>query len=219
LGYRRPLARFCIAALLGALPQQSWAHDDDAQLWLGQSLSHRIDDETLIGAEMTERFREGGVGGDQYLGRITLTRRLAQGVELALGVAASTNSGIGEIRPEQAIILTHGPFSFRTRLEERMIDNASETILRLRERVGLALPLDRAAHWTLIASGELFFQLNRGRPADVTGFNTLRTQLGFRRALGPAMSLTALYQRQQAVRQDLEDSVAHISVLTIGWTF
>ncbi|MBN8832502.1 MAG: DUF2490 domain-containing protein [Sphingomonadales bacterium] len=211
--------RLCAAALLAAAPAGALAHDDDAQLWIAQSLTHRIDDDMLIAGEMSERFREAKVGGDQYLGRITLTRRVAQGVEVALGVAASTNSGIGEIRPEQAIILTRGPFALRTRLEERMIDGVPETALRLRERFGLALPLDSKARWTLLASGELFFQLNRTRPSDVTGLNAVRTQLGFRHALTPALSLTALYQRQQGIRRGAQDTVAHISVLAIGWAF
>ncbi|WP_214624741.1 DUF2490 domain-containing protein [Sphingobium nicotianae] len=194
------------------------AHDEDVELWLGQSLSHRIDGGTSISLDLSERLREARVGGDQYLGRITLTRRIAPGVEIALGASAATNGGIGEIRPEQAIILTRGVLAVRSRLEERMIDGVADTSYRLRERLALNLPLDARARWVLIASGEAFFALNRTRPSDVTGFNTLRTQLGVRHAFTPALSLTALYQRQQAVRPGRADSVAHIPLLSIGWT-
>lgn len=195
------------------------AHDEDVQLWLGQSLSHPIDADTSIAFDLSERLREAAVGGDQTLGRITLTQRIAPGVEIALGASASSNDGIGEIRPEQALILTHGVLTLRSRLEERLIDGVQDIAYRLRERLAVNVPLDGKARWIVIASGEAFFLLNRTRPGDVTGFNMLRTQLGLRHALTPALSATALYQRQQTVRPGRDDSVAHIPVLVLGWSF
>jgi len=134
-------------------------------------------------------------------------------------LAALVVAGLGKPKAVADLFSGCGPFALRTRLEERMIDGVPETALRLRERFGLALPLDSKARWTLLASGELFFQLNRTRPSDVTGLNAVRTQLGFRHALTPALSLTALYQRQQGIRRGAQDTVAHISVLAIGWAF
>jgi len=210
-------AACALGILLAAAPAR--AHEEDRQFWVVQAVTARIDPATSIAAELSERARAAAAGEDQLLGRITLTRRLLPGVDLALGVSAATSAGIGEIRPEQAIILTHGPLSLRSRLEERMIDGVPETVLRLRERVLLQLPLDDAARWTLHASGEAFFQLNRGRPGDVTGFNTLRTQIGARHALTPALALTLLYQRQQAVRPGRADGVSHMPVVLLAWTF
>ena len=150
---------------LGAIAAPGQAHDEDVQFWFGQGVSHRIDKATVIAAEISERAREAGVGGDQLLGRITLTRRIAPGVEVALGVSSASSAGIGEIRPEQAIILTQGVLAFRSRLEERMIDGA-ETVLRLRERLALAVPLDRKARWTFLirqAAAGAGWLLGKGR--------------------------------------------------------
>jgi hypothetical protein len=71
----------------------------------------------------------------------------------------------------------------RTRLEQRFIDGAGDTSVRLRHMLRLYKPLDGQNRWGLVASDELFWNLNSTPRGPQSGFDQNRVFLGVSRTL------------------------------------
>lgn len=81
----------------------------------------------------------------------------------------------------------------RTRLEQRMIDNAGGTSVRGRHMLRLAYPLTKSKKWHGVAYNELFINLNDTKRGPQSGFDQNRLFVGVNRQLGKHVSLEVGY--------------------------
>jgi len=88
---------------------------------------------------------------------------------------------------QQSLHTTHvGPFKMvnRSRLEERMIEDAGQPAMRIRHQLWLAYPLPRWPAWSLVAAVEPFINLNTVSNGPIAGFDQNRLYLGVSRQIG-----------------------------------
>lgn len=208
-----------IAMMLLSCAGPALAHRNDTQFWFGESIAAPLDKQTTIALDTSERLRYTRIGADQYLARVSIDRRIAKGIEIGAGFTWQGTGRLNEYRPHEQIVLTQGLFALRTRLEQRMIDGVDDMVWRLRERLQIAKPLDRARRWTAVVSGEGFIHLNRTGATALTGLVMFRTQIGLRRQIGDTLSLGLLYQRQQQMVAGGADIVNHAPVMSLGFKF
>lgn len=212
--------RLCGAALaflaLAASPVAQ-AAEEETQLWLGASATMKAGPNDVMVVDVGHRFRRDRSGGEQQLARIALDHAVAKNVQIGGGLAFFHSGAEQELRLFQQLTATHGIWQSRTRLEQRFFDTADRAGWRLRQRVQAALPLDSAKKWTLVATTEFMFHLNRARPSDKTGLAVIRHQIGLRHPIAKALDAQLLYMRQQTLRDNRPDAVVHVPWLTLNW--
>jgi hypothetical protein len=129
------------------------AADEDIQLWIGESVSAPLSAAVQGTLDLSQRFRE---GGNQHLARGTAEFRLSPHAVIGGGVAyVSTLGAADEFRPHQQVTLTYGPLALRTRIEQRFFDHAERVELRLRQRIGVTVPVSHRLKAGF--AGELFY--------------------------------------------------------------
>lgn len=115
-----------------------------------------------------------------------------------------------------------GPFnaSYRTRLEERMLEHESEASIRLRNQMRLLYPLPRFPTWSLVAADELFLDLNGVKKGSESGFDQNRLFLGVSHQWNKHVRLELDYLNQMVQRdRGSEDVMRHSLFLQValGW--
>ena len=124
---------------------------------------------------------------------------------------------------QQSLWVTNaGPFKIinRTRLEERMIEDAGEPALRLRHQLWLGYPLPRWPEWSLVAAVEPFVNLNTEHNGPHAGFDQNRLYLGVSRQIGPHLRVEIDYLNQFVLgHRGAPDVVRNGGVLQLafGW--
>jgi hypothetical protein len=191
----------------------------ETQVWVSESASTKLDEDTTAGLDLSQRFLDTPTARHQYLARVTLNRRVAKGVEIGGGFAWSQIADVNEYRPFEEVTLSQGILAFRTRLEQRMYDNADRTVWRLRERLQAAVPLDSAKRWTATVNGEALFNLNSANVAKQAGLTQIRTLIGLRHSFNSQLSLALSYQRQQTLVRRGEDIVTHQPIIALAARF
>lgn len=81
----------------------------------------------------------------------------------------------------------------RTRLEERFIDGAGGTALRLRSMIRALHPISADRRWALAISDEVFWNLNDTDSGPVSGFDQNRLFLGVSRQVNPELRVETGY--------------------------
>ncbi|WP_344695980.1 DUF2490 domain-containing protein [Sphingomonas rosea] len=202
-------------ALLTATP--ALAADDQLEWWSDLTLSHDLDKKTFVEFQTQQRFRE-SPAGDSHIYRIWLGRKISKATSLSLGLHRSKEGADLETRIiEQASYTLDSKLGLkgRTRLEQRMIDGRDRTGWRLRQRIGVAIPLtDKPKDWALAANAEGFFTLRATSATGDTGLTGLRTFVGFQKTFGK-MDLGVGYTRQQSIRKNRPDVVGHAPTLNL----
>lgn len=214
---RSYLWRGLFAAFMACLGGPALAATDETQGWSTAQVQVRATQSDIVTIDFSQRFRERRSGDEQQLVRIALDHLIAPGVQIGGGIAYLEASNEKEHRLFQQISVQKGRWLARTRLEERFYDNGDDPLLRLRQRVQYALPIDRAKRWTVVAAGEAMWHLTRARPSDKKGFATWRAQLGLRHAINKNMDAQLLYMRQHSIRDNRPDAIAHVPWLTLSW--
>ena len=207
-----------LAISLALLAARSEAHKNETQIWLSQGAAVKLG-ATTIGIDISERPNLQTSSKDQYLARILLTHPVAKGIEIGGGFTWSRAGLVNEYRPFEEITLSRGIVALRTRIEQRMFDNADNTLWRLRERLQVVVALPGTKLWAVIANSEALFNLNSVNVASQTGLTQFRTQIALRRSLGTHLSLTLAYQRQQSLVSGGEDLVTHQPILSLSTRF
>ena len=157
----------------------------DWQAWPSITVNHPLDDRFQVSAESQLRFDEDISRLDVALIRLDVDARLSGRTFAALGydhfrkAAAGTGS---ENRVWQQIQhgFSAGPFSLgnRLRIEERFIENTEGVAVRGRYRLRMDYPLADPA-WHLVASNEVFLNLNSVEGGPSRGFDQNRLFGGF----------------------------------------
>jgi hypothetical protein len=221
-----PASRFAFLAVLGTLllhapaaaAAAAAAGDDAFELWLNPAASFDIDDDTGVEIETAQRLRSASDGrADTYYARLWLNQELSDTFTLSGGAERRINDGDDdETRFMQQLSTRHGVLRTRLRLEQRLVDGSGRMGLRLRSRLGAAIPLD--SRWSLQGSAELFLTLRSTSTGGKDGLTGLRAQLGASYALSDHVSLTVGYLRQQELIDGAPDRVGHAPLVGIEWS-
>lgn len=217
------LSRFAAltAALFVILPTPALASNESAEFWLNPSVSFDLDDNTGAEIETAQRFRDADDGRvDTYFVRFWLNQNISNNVTLSGAVERRINDGgSNETRLIQQMTTKHGILRTRLRLEQRLVDNADRMGLRLNPRLGVALPLDDAGRWSFKSDAELFLTLRANNVGGDEGLTAFRTQIGFDHKIDDHVSISAVYLRQQDLRDGRPDEVGHVPVIGIEYSF
>lgn len=195
------------------------ASDDGFELWLNPAVSFELAGDTGVEIETAQRLRDASDGRvDTYYARLWLNQNLSDSVALSGGAERRINDGDDdETRFMQQLSTKHGVLRTRLRLEQRFVDRSGRMGLRLRPRLGAAIPLD--SRWSLHGTAELFLTLRSTSAGGNDGLTGLRTQLGASYALNDDGSLTVGYLRQQDLVEGAPDRVGHAPLIGIEWSF
>ena len=217
--YRLPTIALAAAAL--SLPAAAQATNDDFELWLNPSVSFDLDDDTGMEIETAQRLRDGETGReDTYFARLWLNQELNDTVTIAGAFERRINDGgSNETRLIQQMSTRHGILRTRLRLEQRFVDDADRMGLRIRPRVGVAVPLDDAGRLTFDADAELFVTLRSNNVGGDEGLTGMRTQIGLSYELNDRLSLSAAYLRDQDFEDGSPDTVGHAPIIGIEYSF
>lgn len=210
------IALISCLVLVSAAP--AVAAENQFELWLNPSATLALDDRTFLELETAQRFRP-APDDDTYYARLWLGREIAEDVTLSAGIERRYEGEGREVRFLQQIGYPLGPLSGRTRFEQRLIEGDPDTMLRVRQRLGGAIPLSaQEGGWELVANAEAFFVLQSSEPDAQTGLTGVRTFVGFERELGN-IELSLGYLRQQTVRNDAADTIGHAPFIGVGFAF
>lgn len=195
---------------------QATAADDEIELWFSPSVNVALDQRHYVELDTAQRFR-GAPAADTYQLRLWLGRKMNKTVTGAFGIERTFEGNRRETRTLQQLSYPLGPLSARTRVEQRFVSDSPRNAWRVRQRLGYSLPLtDDPKHWRLAATIEGFFTLRAGTSEGQTGLTGVRTFVGFDRDW-PRFRLSLGYIRNQAVRTNAPDRVAHAPQIGIGF--
>jgi hypothetical protein len=169
--------------LLAVIP--ACAYDTDSQLWAQFTLNGRYQNGLRIFAEVQPRQGDNYHRFSQFIVRPAVGYQATKKMSLWIGYGW-TPSFLPEFNNEhrffqqllfednyQRVGLTN-----RTRLEQRVIEGAGGTSVRLRHSIRASLPLDSKRRWAAVASNEVFVNLNSTPSGPQSGFDQDRFYLG-----------------------------------------
>ncbi|HEY0972968.1 MAG TPA: DUF2490 domain-containing protein [Solimonas sp.] len=208
-------AALALLATLVFSPNVARATDEAAEYWFNPSLSFDLDDDTGLELETAQRLRSDSDGRpDTYFARLWLNQDVADNVTLSGALERRINDGgSNETRLIQQLSTRHGVVRTRLRLEQRFVESADDAGLRIRPRIGLALPIADDKRLQFKTDAELFFTLRSISDSGDTGLTGLRTQIGFSYDINSRLSLSAAYLRQQDISDGGPDAVGHAPIL------
>ncbi|MBO6528286.1 DUF2490 domain-containing protein [Erythrobacter sp.] len=217
----RKSSKLLIALVAVSIPATAHATDDDFELWLNPSVSFDLDDDTGVEIETAQRLRNSENGReDTYFARLWLNQQLNDNVTIAGAFERRINDGgSDETRLIQQMTTRHGILRTRLRLEQRFVDDADRMGLRVRPRVGVAVPLDDEGRLTFDADAELFVTLRSNNEGGDDGLTGMRTQIGLSYELNDRLSLSAAYLRDQDFEDGQPDTVGHAPIIGIEFSF
>lgn len=209
------LAGVGMGLIMAAAPVR--AADSDVELWLNPSVSVGIGDRTGLELEMQQRFRDSSRRRpDTYFGRLWLTHRASDSIRLGLAVERRVNDGAAnETRLSQQASGAWGVWRARLRLEQRFLDGAERTSVRIRPRFGVDVPLDADGRLAGFADAEAFFTLAPTSRGGTTGLTGLRTQLGLTYDASDRVRLSLAWVRQQDINRSRADTIGHAPAIGV----
>lgn len=213
-------AAITLIATLALTPQFASAADEAAEFWFNPSISWDVDDDTGLELETAQRLRSEADGRpDTYFARLWLNQVIAGNATLSGALERRINDGAAhETRLIQQLSTKHGIVRTRLRLEQRFVESADDTGLRLRPRLGLALPVTDDNRLQFKTDAELFLTLRSTSDGGDTGLTGLRTQIGFAYEVNSRLSLSAAYLRQQDIRDEGPDTIGHAPIIGIEFS-
>jgi hypothetical protein len=212
-------------ALLG-FSSAGFAADNDAQAWLTTGLRADLAPRLSVMADVSARLSNdrGGVG--QGIARGTISYRLSDAVSIegVYGRFVSYDDGrvtMRENRLAQHIVwrlgqALGGRWTARTRLEQRLVQGADETGLRLRQRIAYRRPLSETVDVQLAT--EAFVALNDTDFGARAGFDTLRSTAAVTLPLSQSIDLEVGYLNQWSQRRNAPDRLIHAGTATLTFS-
>lgn len=197
-------ASLALGTAVAAVPAH--AADEDIQVWVGETVSAPLSSAVHGTLDLSQRFRE---NGDQRLARGTAEFRLSPNVVVGGGAAyVSTLDAADEFRPHQQLTLIYGALTLRTRVEERFFEDADRMELRLRQRIGVTVPVADRVSAGLV--GELLYiaqsqDADRGDHVDQWRANATVT-----RHLATDLDGTLGYLAILSPRDGAPDKLSHV---------
>jgi hypothetical protein len=207
--------RLIAAALAATLSTPALAEENRLEGWFEGSVVAKLDKRTEVEFQTQQRARSSSNPiGDNQTYRLWLARKIGKAT-LSGGLHRSKEGDTKETRLLQQLNypLPVKHLKGRTRLEQRFIDDSDKTGWRLRQRVGVGVPLsDEDGGWAFVGNAEGFLTLRSTSRGGQTGLTGVRTFLGFEKSLGQ-VDLEIGYTRQQNIRKGAPDRVGHAPTL------
>lgn len=218
----------CMAAILPALlPSPVSAQDrDDVQQWTLLTLSAKLPHRLRGYFEVQPRISNDISRMGRLLIRPALGYQLDAKTSVWLGYAwtpAFSPTYNNEHRIFQQLLITDKArrleISNRTRLEERFINGAGDTAVRLRHFLRLAHPLEASGRWFAATYDEIFFNLNSTPRGPSSGLDQNRLYFGLGRTLAPGLKgeLGYIFNTVSPPR-GASDTVNHVILVTLNCT-
>lgn len=181
----------------------------DAQQWTLLLATVRPASDWRVHLELQPRLGRGDdvIAPDQVLGRWAVGRQVTPRVSVWAGHAWAGNfrstGSVHEQRLWQQVSVAlprAGDWSpsLRFRLEQRFVDEWSDSSHRVRALGRLTRPLDREGRWSLALWDELFVTLDDTQPGPDDGFDRNRLFSGVRRRLTSVANVEMGYLWQAA---------------------
>jgi len=200
--------RLAACTLGAAIAAPALAAEEDTQLWTTFTLAGSVAPRLDGGIEVSPRARSEDAGGDQVLSRVLADYRLTPSVMVGGGLTYLDSAGSHEWRPHQQLLVTTGPVTFRTRLEERFVAGADRMELRLRQRVQVAFALDEG--FTAAAGAEVLALFQARDAGEAARLEQWRAQFTLRKRIAPQIEATAGYLVILSPREGRADRLSHV---------
>lgn len=197
------------------------ATDDGLEFWTNPSASFAAEGDRAFEIETAQRLRDASDGrADTYFARLWLHQTLGTAATVSAAAERRINDGgTDETRVMQQVSTRHGILRTRFRLEQRFVDDAERAGLRIRPRIGVAIPLGDEGRWSFRSDAELFLTLQSTSRTGAEGLTGLRTQIGFGYDVSDRVSISAGYLRQQDIIAGRPDPVGHAPIIAIDYAF
>lgn len=216
------------AGFLSVTPSAAHAQEQDAEIWIGATVSGPISGPLLGSVETTLRIDDANTSQPARVIRPMLGYQLSKPVSLWIGYTRVEQFPAGrpqatENRLFQQVSWNMGKLgsiglSSRTRLEQRSFSNGGGSALRLREQLKAAIPL-HGTNASIIISTEPFVTLQTSVPGADGGFEQWRNSLGVSVALSKSVAVEVGYLNRYIVRHNAPDKVDHIMPLALNYRF
>lgn len=200
-----------LAASLCAQPAR--AADEAFEVWSNPSVTRAVG-KGEAELETAQRLRGEG-REDIYFVRLWYGEEISRGLTLQGGIEQRWTGGTAERRLLQQLSYKNGPFRSRTRFEQRFIEGDDRMGLRLRQRLGVSVPLDGAGSVRAIANAEAFYTVRSGNRGGQDGLTGLRTIAGIEIAVSDMVEIGLAYQRQEEIRRRAPDRVGHAPLISL----
>ncbi|MBV9932147.1 MAG: DUF2490 domain-containing protein [Alphaproteobacteria bacterium] len=224
----RPLRLCLFAAAVAACPRQAGAKDD-AQLWLGGTVTVDAGGRVRLSQEVVARFSANRRGLYEIESNTMVGYRLDSRVTLWAGYThdplyAAGRFTLMEQRAREQVTVDKLPFgpgtlSLRLRLEQRWRDGTAGTGWRLRPFVRYALPLRPGGHTALVFSHESFLDLNRTAFQKVGGEERMRNAVALATPLAGRITAEIGYLNQHGFVPGGPDTSDHVATVTLSASF
>jgi hypothetical protein len=172
-----------IVLLFPVLPSR--AYDTDSQLWTQFVLNGRFQNGVRIAVEAQPRVGDNFQRLSLLILRPVVGYQVTRNMSLWIGYGW-TPSFLPDFNNEHRVfqqVLFEDRYRRiglinRTRLEERVIEGAGGTSVRLRHMLRAVLPLDSQRRWSAVGQNELFVNLNSTARGPQSGFDQNRIYVG-----------------------------------------
>ena len=228
----RNLFAACSAALmLSGMTTMARADEVDGQQWTLVTAQKELSKKWRAYFEVQPRFGPDLTGGsrrglERILVRGAIGYRLNPKVSVWQGYAWTPQflpTDSNENRLFQQLLyedrLGKTGFMNRARLEERFIEGAGGTSIRLRNMVRLAHPISADRKWTAVAYDELFWNLNSTDRGPTSGYDQNRIFLGVSRQTNSKLRIETGYLFAHVNRpRTSSDRQLHVWVVQLAFT-
>ena len=215
---RAAMAATCV--LLATVPTLALAAEDHFEVWLNPSAATDLSERTELELDTAQRFRSRADGGrDTYHFRLWVNHKATKNLTLSGGIEQNWNDSQQERRLLQQAAYRSGVLRGRTRLEQRFVEGSDRPGIRVRQRVGVDVPLSADGKWSGEANIEGFLTLRSGTRGGADGLTGIRTIVGVAREVSDDLSVSLGYLRQQDVRRGRADRVGHAPLVGLELSF
>ena len=222
--------KLLIATALITLPFPLFADTiEDGRYWFGLVMHGKLPTEYWSwNFDVHQRFRDEGKHADQFLIRSNVSYQVSPKTSVGLGFDHVVNHPAGkeasdENRLWQQIVYKFDSIygvnlSSRTRLEQRWREGGDDTGYRFRQMIKATIPLDINPKLSIIASEELFINLNNTDWNVYRGNDQNRAFLGASYAFNPSTSIESGYLNQYVNTRNI-DRINHVLATTLRLSF
>ncbi|MGB4811363.1 MAG: DUF2490 domain-containing protein [Methylophilaceae bacterium] len=221
-----------LAISIALLSMIATAHADtieDGGIWLSLSAQGAISDTKFNWFfELQPRWREEGSELGAVVIRPAISYQLSSNSSIWLGYAQVVNHPAGKPARDESRLWEQYTYNFdkigtvaiqsRTRLEQRRLDDASDTEHRLRQMIKVSVPFSFNPSLSAIASDEYFVRLNNTDWSGTSGFDQNRLFLGMGYKFNDHLKLEAGYLNQYVNKPNV-DNMNHILSTSVGYSF
>lgn len=202
--------------------------EEDGRFWLNINAQGKLPVENLSWyAEIQPRWKEKGREFDQLIIRPALLYKTSKQSSVGFGYAyVNTHRNNGnqeENRLWQQFTYNFEPIDTvtlqsRTRLEQRHMENASDTAYRLRQMVRVTRPFASNPAFSLVAWDEVMFNFNDTDWGARSGFDQNRLFLGASWQMQPEAKIEMGYLNQYVNSTNI-DRENHVLSTTLAFNF